>query len=96
MFEIEVANTPVDLTLALGIDPLMPGTDMYRIQNRGASSVYRAQAATAADVAGLRGFRHAPGSIIDVSIPASVTGARTWLWATTGKTASVIVELTPL
>ena len=96
--EVQVTTTPLDLGDALGLDATDPNSFLailkvsaWRVQNRGAATVYRTAAATAPDPAAVRGFRHGTGSVLKIRI---FTEVPTWLWTGAGS-ATLIFERLP-
>ena len=89
MTEIQVSLTPVDLGAALSLGT-GGSVSFFRMQNRGAGTVYRTVSATSPDPAAIRGFRHPVGSILPVRIVAD-PAERTWIWNASG-TGTVVIE----
>ena len=89
MNEIQVGPTPLDLGAVLNLGT-GGSVSFFRIQNRGAGTVYRTVAATSPDPSAVRGFRHPVGSILPVRIVAD-PAERTWIWNASG-TGTVVIE----
>ena len=91
MWEIELGTTPVDLGAMIGVSATGNTVSTFRVQNRGPSTVYRAQSLAVPNPAGVRGFRHTSGSTALVRVPSVATSGATWLWTASGN-ATVVVE----
>ena len=88
--EVTISPVPLNLGAALGEPSTGNTVSRWRVQNRGPLTIYRATAATAPNPAALRGFRHASGSIVEVSL---LSDTPTWLWCSAALGATLIVEV---
>ena len=86
MDEFEVTATPLDLSAALG------GSGVFRVQNRGEATVYRAEWPTQPTPGvDARGWRHPVGSEIDIMVMDDANSPPTWLWTSSGQ-ATIVLE----
>ena len=77
---------PLDLSLAIG------GTGVFRAQNRGPQTVYRAEWPTAPTPGvDARGFRHPVGSEVSFTVMDGPNDPHTWVWCSSGS-ATLVVE----
>ena len=91
MLEIEVTTTPVNLAVALNLDAF--GLQLWRVQNRGPSTIYRTESATQPDTAAVRGWRHSAGSSFDLTLRGEDNP--TWVW-TSSNGATLVFDKPPL
>ena len=86
MDEFEVTATPLDLSAALA------GTGVFRVQNRGEATVYRAEWPTQPTPGvDARGWRHPVGSEVDIVVMNDANSPPTWVWTSSGS-ATLVVE----
>ena len=91
MLEIEVTTTPVNLAVALNLG--LFGLQLWRVQNRGPSTIYRTESATQPDAAAVRGWRHASGETFDLTLMGE--GFPAWVWSNTNG-ATLVFDKPPL
>ena len=90
MAEVTITPVPLNLGETLGEPSTGNSVSRWRIQNRGPSTIYRTVGVSAPDPAAVRGFRHASGSIVEVSL---LSDTPTWLWCSAALGATLIVEV---
>ena len=93
MDEVEVTTTPLDLSAALFTGAAAGGVGVFRIQNRGTATVYRAtmDPGTSPVPGMIRGWRHPQGDEVAVAIFSGPDDPHTWVWTSSGD-ATLVVE----